>query len=1762
MKRFIKMGLILCALMLFAVVAQNPAQPTPELKEAQELLDRLQFDKAKNLLQGIVAQNPNEAAAWRMLRQIYQAQNNRQEEIAALEKAVAISPDKGSVDELIEIAKSESDEAKRIKYSVIYTTLELAAADKPRLRTVLEDLLSYYEQTQNADEYYKTLNKLLEIAPKSEVYQFKKGVIAFKKQDFYAAFEAFSAVLAISPAYQGLSAYLGDAAFQISKFEVAAPQLEKAAAQASQADKVRLYSSAAKSFEAINNDAKSAECFEAVLKIEEKNSEAVNRLVAIYERLKNKGRLQALYAIQLEQAGGRDVVILAKQAGLLKETDPAKAIDAYNAILASDGNSAPAISGLLDIYSAQKNKAKEIEFLGKLMQIDPTPEGNRKLAYMLLSSGDTAKAVSALADYLIVKSDAWTDMFTLANLYFKAGQFDKTVSVTAEIMADKNKKPVDAGEVALLRAKALIAKKESARAAEDLAAAVAANPKLAEAWHLLAKYKMDALEWAPAKEAFLKAKALGVKGDDLTLGLAVSAYESADYVTALPNLEAASKNAPSDNTLNTKLAATLLALGKLDAVSQVFKRMGAVEVEKSFSGSVTAAEAQLKAGESQSARRMLVQALTTDSKNPKILRMLADIETASKDYTSAVDRLGSLLVITDDNNIRREIADLYLALKEPKQASAAYEVYLKKNPKDKKVLDTLFNIYESANEPEKAYPVLTVLTEIDPKSPVYLFKKGRIEFLRKEYQKASITFSEVAKVAPKQEKLNRNLGLSNYYSQKYAEAELPLAEAYKEDTADLALAKQLAEVYEKNSKNAAAAPLYEKMLVADGSDKVTLEKLIAVYENAKNNSRLEALYAKRMELSVQDAATLTKLSAVQLALKAPDRAILTFETLLRVDPSNAAALLAVADLYEDKKDSKKAAEKLEKLVELKPDAALNLRLANMYIASADSAKAVPALERYTLLKKDAAGEMLLLGQCYLVLKEYGKAEVVLKKVVDLKGASGAGISAVYLALATALEGLGKTAEAVAALEQSLKSDSRNYAAQYKVGTYHLKNKNFSAAVTALLVSKNDKALEDGSVRGLAECYYALSDLKNALPYLEQLNKKEAGNAVVLERLAEAYLAAGNNQAAVKVLAELNGKGGIAKFDSNVGAAYAFLSAKDDKNAEPILVKYIASNGKDEKALRALADLYVRTTQNKKAAAVLTQLNNVKPAASLQKEIGDLLIKEDPDASASAYEQFVKSGQKDKATLEALRQIYEAKGNIAALYPVLAALITVDSRNVAYLSRKGELDYEAKRYAEAAAAYAQVKAVNPSDDRADFVLGESYYALKQPAKAEAPLSAAVSKRTQDTELQYHYAEVLSQNRKTAPAAAAYEKVLLVKKDDVSIMDKLIVLYEGLKRNDRLIELYAKRQRTGGTEGGAFTLKLAAVYMAEKKIDEAAAAYEQILASDNGNIAALTALVDIYEGKKDSKKSAEKLEKLVDIKPDAAMNLRLANIYLAAGDSTAAVPPLERYTILKKDAVEQLVTLGHCYLSRKEYSKAEVVLKKVVDSKTAPAAVLRKAYLSYAFALEGLGKTAEAVAAYEQALKSDPKDFAAQFKVGQFHLRNKDYVKAIQALLVSKSDKAYEEGSIRGLAESYYAQSDLKSALPYLEALNVKDPGKTENLERLAAAYLATGNSALAVKTLSELKGKGGTARFDSDLGAASAYVASKDDKSAEPILVRYVASNGKDEKALRTLADLYVRGGQNKKAAATLAQLNGVKAAPALQKEMGDLLMKEDPDAAA
>ncbi len=1736
--------------------AVSTVQDTNTLAMAEDLFGRLQFDKAKDVLNAILLKTPNEARAYDLLRQIHSAQNNRKEEIAALEKFIELAPSKKAVQEAIGIFKDAGDRAKVVKYSEMFISMKLELADRGFLRVCLDDLANGYESENKIDDFYRILVQLIQVAPKNENYHFKKGLIDFNRNAYTAAFDEFKEVNEINPSLKDISYYYGECAFQTKKNEIAIRFLEKAALD--NTDKPELYLHLAQAYEGVGNSAKAAQTYESYLDKNPKNREIIEKLIALYEKEKNDFRLMKLYDMYQEVTGSQDPALLNKQAKILSQTNPNKAIAIYEQILVADPRNTGALTALVELYDAKNERAKVLSYLDRLMQISPTLEGNRKLANLYLESKDSGKAIEALERYTSLKSDAWQELLLLGRLYLQLKQDDKASVVLSKIVNDKSsaKKDIDLGElynsygIALSRA----GKKEAAIKAYEMA--VKENPDFAEAWFYLGAYYLETEKWQNAIDALLKCKTVGLYPEKVNKGLAKAYYLSKNYAQAVPYLEKMLADDPENKDYMVKLATSALAAKQPEKAGEYFKKIGDNTVEKEFAGNLQAAMAFIRIGNDASGRTILKQVIEKEPKNETALRLLIDLELRNRNFKDAIAALENLYVVRPEPSLKKEIGDIALQAGDLGRAVEAYEIYLASNNKDRKVLDTLLAINEKAGNTDKAYPLLNNLISIAPKNEVYHFRKGLIDFNRKEYSKAVVEFNAVAKINPLYDKLSYYLGESEYYLKNYSAAEPYLARAVFIDKDNIELARHLADTYEKTKKSAEAGPLYEKLLKADPKDKQTLESLIAIYESNNNKARLEDLYLSRMELSGKDKKTILSLAEIYRSKSSMDKALKAYEDAYNLDNTDVILLSTLADMYEEKKDLNKAALKLEDLVNRKPDAMNNQRLAGIYLALKDTARAIPPLERYTLIRKEAVNELIDLALCYVAEKEFAKAEIVLKKILDLKPVKRQG--EIYLAYALVLENNGKIAESVSAYENAVKFDSRNGNAFYKIAVFYLRNKDWKKAISPLLMARELKVSSDDVNAGLADAYYNSGEFKSALPYVEAVNANNPGKEETLERLANIYLNINDAANAVKYLNELNKKD-PSHFESNFLAASAFVIQKDDRSAEPILLRYIDKNPKDSKALRMLADIYKRQGNGKKAASVMEQLYVISPKPELKKEIGDFLEKVDADAAAEAYEIYIKSAPKDKEVLEELRKIYEAKNNENALYPVLQSLVTVDPKNAAYLAKKGEMDFAAKRYSEAISAFLGVKATNPKDERADYILGESFYNSNQPVKAEQYLIEAVGRRPQDSELHLHLAKTFESNKKEKLAAAEYEKVLVVKSNDEAVIDKLILIYERTRDNGRLIDLYGRKQGLSGKKDKDILLKLAAAFLSEHKIDEAILSYEGVLNIDGGNVKALTALADLYEGKKNLKKCAEKLEALMLIKPDAESNLRLADIYLVQKDTAKAIAPLERYTLMRKDSQKELFALSLCYINQKEFGKAETVLKKILALK--PVSNQGAVTLAYAQTLEGNGKMAEAVAAYEQAVKFDARNGDAYYKMAIFYLRNKEWKKALSPLLMAKELKVSPDDVNSGLADVYYNLGELKSALPYVEAENVKHPGNEETLERLVNVYLAINDPVNGVKYLNELNRKN-PARFESSYLAAYAYILQKDDRSAEPILTRFADKNPKDLKALRALADLYKRQGNNNKAADILEKMYAIGPRPELKKEKGDLLEKSDAASAA
>jgi len=152
-------------------------------------------------------------------------------------------------------------------------------------------------------------------------------------------------------------------------------------------------------------------------------------------------------------------------------------------------------------------------------------------------------------------------------------------------------------------------------------------------------------------------------------------------------------------------------------------------------------------------------------------------------------------------------------------------------------------------------------------------------------------------------------------------------------------------------------------------------------------------------------------------------------------------------------------------------------------------------------------------------------------------------------------------------------------------------------------------------------------------------------------------------------------------------------------------------------------------------------------------------------------------------------------------------LKMNLNNIEYLIKNGEENFANKKYPEAIAAFFAVKLLDPNNEKVDYILGESYYFINQPKKAEPILIRILKKYPDNFDLRSHLAKVLELNKKWRLAAKEHEKLLENENENLEIIDKLIFFYENNKNYNRLADLYRRKYNLTKNKNIIFKLAVA-------------------------------------------------------------------------------------------------------------------------------------------------------------------------------------------------------------------------------------------------------------------------------------------------------------------------------------------------------------------
>jgi tetratricopeptide (TPR) repeat protein len=155
----------------------------------------------------------------------------------------------------------------------------------------------------------------------------------------------------------------------------------------------------------------------------------------------------------------------------------------------------------------------------------------------------------------------------------------------------------------------------------------------------------------------------------------------------------------------------------------------------------------------------------------------------------------------------------------------------------------------------------------------------------------------------------------------------------------------------------------------------------------------------------------------------------------------------------------------------------------------------------------------------------------------------------------------------------------------------------------------------------------------------------------------------------------------------------------------------------------------------------------------------------------------------------------------------------------------------------------------------------------------------------------------------------------------------------------------------------------------KLDEAEAAYKEVLAKDPKVVEAHYNLGSIYLGRKDLAAAEVEFQKVVELQPQSEQGYgALSRVYEQKGEPERAIEVMARGVAQKPDDAALQYDLGVLYFNARRTDEAEAVFRKV---ETLDPANVRVQYLLATLALNR-GDVAEAVRRLESYLAKAPAD----------------------------------------------------------------------------------------------------------------------------------------------------------------------------------------------
>ena len=588
---------------------------------------------------------------------------------------------------------------------------------------------------------------------------------------------------------------------------------------------------------------------------------------------------------------------------------------------------------------------------------------------------------------------------------------------------------------------------------------------------------------------------------------------------------------------------------------------------------------------------------------------------------------------------------------------------------------------------------------------------------------------------------------------------------------------------------------YLNVVRLDPQNALAFERIGAMWLEAGAPLRAAPFLVKAAELAPKNDQNRIRLARCYLAIgRFADASKQALKVLEQI-PDNGDAIIALTEAARSNEDIQAAEEQLERYPK-KDNVSFHLASANLFINSANLAAAENSLRQALTANPNSPAAHMAMGDLYLLKKDQKQAGEEFKKAAELAPVR----SMERLKYAAFTSAAGDTAET-----RRISTEMTTQAPDYLPGWTLLaelafkEGKNEEALSLLENVFSRDPEYIDGH-RLESEVLLAKGDTKKATEVLERLDQTYPNTPLIKFELARAYLKKNNMNQAKVVLDQ------VISINPNYAEAILLLA---DINLR---------SGHGEAVIEPMTRLLKRSPELRPAALLLAaaygSLDRFDDAAVVTGEEAKLAPR-DPQAQMALGLTL----RQAKRNAEA-RQAFEKAAELApdSLWPV-DQLVEVDLREKHFDAARQTIQRQFQKTPDAAAAHffeAKILAAEEKWDLAEVelqktlqldpnfagaydLLVQTYLATNKLPQALSELQSQLAKNPNDASALMILALLYERTSDFAKARDAYERLLSINPNLVTALNNLACLYaDRLRDLDKAYDLARKARELQGND----------------------------------------------------------------------------------------------------------------------------------------------------------------------------------------------------------------------------------------------------------------------------------------------------------------------------------------------------------------------------